>query len=477
MRKLSGRRSALNFGAALALAALCVAAACSGGGGSSSAAPPPVYRTPGPPPGETPPPGIVRKYVKRVVIIVQENRSFDNLFHGFPGARTARYGYLHDGTKVALRAAGLRGPDVSHVWRDAINDWNHGKMNGFDLNRSNGHQAGRYAYQYVAKRYIKPYWDMAQQYVLADEMFPTMFGGSFTAHLDLIAGTTNLRSGVAEVDVPLALPWGCDAPGGTRTSLLDTSRIERWGGGPFPCFTQFATAADLLDRARVSWAYYAPAVGGRNIAGKVWSEFDAISAVRRGPDWSRNVISPPGRVLEDIAAGHLPRVAWIIPDSTDSDHAGEGSDTGPSWVTSIVNAVGESPYWDSTVILVLWDDWGGWYDSVAPPQLGLQGLGHSSTVHRDFRVRSSRARLAHAVRVWEHTPVYRRGIRNAVARLAADRRRLYRRTRQQHLRRFRFHAGGAALPTDFRAILPIVLLGEARVASSSRLAISSGATG
>ena len=124
-------------------------------------------------------------------------------------------------------------------------------MNGFDLNRSNGHQAGRYAYQYVAKRYIKPYWDMAQQYVLADEMFPTMFGGSFTAHLDLIAGTTNLRSGVAEVDVPLALPWGCDAPGGTRTSLLDTSRIERWGGGPFPCFTQFATAADLLDRARV----------------------------------------------------------------------------------------------------------------------------------------------------------------------------------------------------------------------------------
>jgi phospholipase C len=375
MRKLSGRRPTLSFGAALALAALCTAAACSGGGGASSAARPPVYGTPGPPPGETPPPGTVRKYVKRVVVIVQENRSFDNLFHGFPGARTARYGYLHDGTKVALRAAGLTGPDVSHVWRDAINDWNHGKMNGFDLNRSNGHQAGRYAYQYVAKRYIEPYWDMAQQYVLADEMFPTMFGGSFTAHLDLIAGTTDLRSGVAEVDVPLALPWGCDAPGGTRTSLLDTSRIERWGGGPFPCFTQFATAADLLDRAHVSWAYYAPAVGGRNIAGKVWSEFDAISAVRRGPDWSRNVISPPGRVLEDIGAGRLPRVAWIIPDSTDSDHAGEGSDTGPSWVTSVVNAVGESPYWDSTVIVVLWDDWGGWYDSVAPPQLDYRGLG------------------------------------------------------------------------------------------------------
>ena len=355
------------------LVALLLAAGCSGGGGGSAGVPVAPPGGGGPPP--TSPPA-ARKYIKHIVVIVQENRSFDNLFHGFPNARSASYGYLHDGTKVALKPAGLLGPDISHVWLDAIHDWDKGRMNGFDLNPLGpGKRAGRYAYQYVSRRYVEPYWTMARRYALADEMFPTMFGGSFTAHLDLIAGTTNLRSGLAEVDVPLAKPWGCDAPGGTKTSVLYGNRGEVWGGGPFPCLTQFATMADLLDAAGVSWAYYAPAVTGGGIAGKVWSEFDAIQNVRRGPDWGRNVVSPASAVLQDAAAGTLPALSWVIPDAADSDHAGEGSDTGPSWVASVVNAVGEGPDWDSTAIVVLWDDWGGWFDSVPPPQLDFRGLG------------------------------------------------------------------------------------------------------
>ena len=137
---------------------------------------------------------MVREHIKHVVIIVQENRSFDNFFHGFKGADTADYGYMHDGTKVALRPASLSGQDLSHGWQDALNDWNEGKMDRFDENRlGNGEEAGRYAYQYVDRRYIEPYWSMAEQYVLADDMFATEFGGSFTAHLDLIAATSNLR--------------------------------------------------------------------------------------------------------------------------------------------------------------------------------------------------------------------------------------------------------------------------------------------
>ncbi|MGC1382021.1 MAG: alkaline phosphatase family protein, partial [Candidatus Baltobacteraceae bacterium] len=317
-----------------------------------------------------------RKHIKHIVIVVQENRSFDDFFHGFRGARYATFGYMHDGTKVRLQPTGLRGPDISHVWQVAIGDWDHGRMDGFDLNPLGpGRRAGRYAYQYVARRYVEPYWTMAKRYVLADAMYPTMFGGSFTAHLDLIAGTTNLRSNLAEVDAPLGQPWGCDAPSGTKTSLLYTSRGEVWGGGPFPCFSQFSTMADLLDAGRITWAYYAPAVDGGNVAGRVWSEFDAIAAVRRGRDWARNVISPSSTVLGDASAGRLPQVAWVIPDAANSDHAGEGADTGPSWVAAVVNAIGESPDWDSTAIVVLWDDWGGWYDSVPPPQLDFRGLG------------------------------------------------------------------------------------------------------
>ncbi len=372
MRAVSRSGAALTPRGALSAALLAVVAGCSGGGSSQGGGmAPPVVASPPP----TPPPRQLRKYIKHVVVIVQENRSFDDLFHGFPGARYATYGYMHDGTRVTLRPTTLTGPDISHVWDDAIVDWDHGKMDGYDLNPLGpGRAAGRYAYQYVDPKYIRPYWSMAKQYVLADHMFSTMFGGSFTAHLDLIAGTTDLQGGLAEVDVPLGLPWGCDAAAGTRTSTIDRSRTEAWGRGPFPCFTQFATMADLFDAANVSWAYYAPQVS--EAGGRVWSEFDAMSAVRHGPDWKRNVISPPSRVLQDAADGRLPDVAWVIPDVADSDHAGERKrDTGPAWVASVVNAIGQSAAWDSTAIVVLWDDWGGWFDSVPPPQLDYRGLG------------------------------------------------------------------------------------------------------
>ena len=374
MRKLSSRNAPLNAQRAFVLA-LASLAACSSGGSGGSPVPPPIHGTPGPPPQSTPPPREVRAHIKHVVIVVQENRSFENFFHGFPGARTAKYGYLHDGTRVRIHPVTLVGKDIAHAWSDGISDWDNGRMDRFDLNRlSDGQQAGAYAYGYVPHRYIEPYWSMARQYVLADAMFPTMFGGSFTAHLDLIATTTNLHSGEAEVDNPLAMPWGCDAPSGTRTSILNASRSEGAGDGPFPCFKQFATMADLMDAAHVSWAYYAPAVKGGNTGGRVWSEFDSIESVRYGSDWRADVISPPSAILDDVAKKRLRSVSWVIPDWQDSDHPGV-PDHGPSWVSSVVNAIGESPYWNSTAIVVLWDDWGGWYDSMPPPQLDFRGLG------------------------------------------------------------------------------------------------------
>ena len=199
----------LGVGAALVAFAL---AACSSGGGGASA--PPIL----PPPTQGPPQrGPEGKYLKHVVVIVQENRTFNDIFAGFKGADTSLYGYTHAGAKIRLRAITFKGPDVLHNWGNAMADWNGGHMNGFDKSLyANGKPAGEYVYAYLERKQVAPYWTMAREYALADQMFPTMFGPSFTAHIDLIASTTNLSPGEAEVDGPTGQPWGCDARTGRR---------------------------------------------------------------------------------------------------------------------------------------------------------------------------------------------------------------------------------------------------------------------
>ncbi|MBV8490682.1 MAG: hypothetical protein JO199_09150, partial [Candidatus Eremiobacteraeota bacterium] len=153
-------------------------------------------------------------------------------------------------------------------------------------------------------------------------------------------------------------------------SYIDSQRNYH-SDGPYPCFTQFHTMADTLDAAHLSWRFYTTPVYG---IGSYWSPFAAISNVRYGPDWN-HVVTPPPAVLTDIAKGYLANVVWVTPDVPYSDHAGGSSSMGPSWVAAIVNAIGKSKYWDSTAIVVLWDEWGGWYDDAVPPQITFKGLG------------------------------------------------------------------------------------------------------
>jgi phospholipase C len=127
----------------------------------------------------------------------------------------------------------------------------------------------------------------------------------------------------------------------------------------YPCFDH-ETLADLLDNAGVSWRYYAPS------AGSIWTGPNAIHHLRFGSDWANDVVLKPAQVLTDIATGQLANVSWVIPTGQASDHAVINQGLGPSWVASIVNAIGQSQYWNNTVILITWDDWGGWYDHVAP---------------------------------------------------------------------------------------------------------------
>ncbi|MBV9263054.1 MAG: hypothetical protein JO324_01955 [Candidatus Eremiobacteraeota bacterium] len=361
----------------------CAIAACGG-------AVRPYSATNGLPPIASDATGTTTNPIKHVVIVIQENRSFDNLFATYPGADGTKVGAvaamppsiaqscsppITQPTTIPLQESHLAGGvDLDHIYNGYKTELDGGKMDGFDLvgqsADGSGPPACTLAYQYVNPAEIKPYWDIAQQYVLADHTFQTQGSSSFTAHQDLIAGGTQITATHAVIDNPTWYPWGCDAPAKVVTAIIKryTHQVYRYAG-PFPCF-EYPTLRDLLDAKGVSWKFYAVKVNKppHGLGPGIWSAFDAIKAVRYSSEWGTNVTRSNLDFFTDIKSRRLPAVSWITPDASDSDHPAEQSDTGPSWVASIVNAVGKSPYWKSTAVVILWDDWGGFYDHAPPPK-------------------------------------------------------------------------------------------------------------
>jgi phospholipase C len=307
--------------------------------------------------------------IQHVVILIQENRSFDNFFATFPGADGTTRGKIHTGAIVALAKRNLLDShDLPHSYYNFLTDYDKGKLDGFDVSATEQGTPALQPYQYVDPAQVVVYWTLAKRYVLTDHMFTTQGSDSFTAHQDLIAGGTEIGSNESIVDTPSASPWGCDAPPGTYTSLVSRSGAPAWGKGPFPCFT-YATLAELLDRKNVTWRYYA------TFPKTNWNAFEAIRSIRYGSRWSKNVSTPQKAIFNDISDGTLAAVSWVIPTADYSDHPGEPRDYGPDWIGSVVNAIGESGYWKSTAIFIVWDDWGGFYDHVPPRRLSFGGLG------------------------------------------------------------------------------------------------------
>jgi phospholipase C len=330
--------------------------------------------------------------IAHVVVIVQENRTFNNFFATFPGADGSTTGKVITDRKcripndrtVKLKLADLvNQKDFNHYFQAYHTAYDGGKMDGFDtIKYKDDTNACLFPYQYVKPWLVRPYWDMAKQYVLAEHMFTTQGSGGFTNHQDLITDGTLIERGESMVNFPTCsgghCHWGCDAPPNTHTSLITDDDVLHLGKGPFPCSNDFPlkyrTIRDLLDAHGISWKYYLPSPCC-STNGRLFDAFDVIYPVRRGPEWKTNISSPETNVLSDIAASRLPAVSWVIPDTDNSDHPSAKIDNGPAWVASIVNAIGASPYWDSTAIIVVWDDWGGLYDNLAPPQHPYGGLG------------------------------------------------------------------------------------------------------
>jgi phospholipase C len=319
----------------------------------------------------------LRQHIKHVVIIIQENRSFDNFFKGFPGADSASTGLSHSG-RVPLEPVDLNFPaDVDHQHRAFVQEYDDGRMDGWDQVSTSPRQPATFPYAYVPRAQIEPYWTMAERWTLADHMFQSNTGPSFPAHLYLVAGQSDLTASNPNHLETTRFAWGCDSPPNATVTRLDALRIEV--PGPFPCL-DFPTLADVADAAGISWRYYAPPLDS---LGDIWSAFDAIKHIRYGPQWN-DVVSPETRVLEDARRGDLPAISWVVPTAANSDHpfprhattsdVGIDAQYGPDWVASVVNAVGSGPLWNSTAIFVIWDDWGGWYDHVTPPELDRMGL-------------------------------------------------------------------------------------------------------
>ena len=339
----------------------------------------------------TPPPPVAGK-INHVVIIFQENRTPDNLFHDpvliSRGADIASSGLNSKGQTLPLTPVSLAVPyDLGHSHNAFLAEWNNGQMDGADkvkVTCPNGppHCAPpNPQYQYVQASDVQPYFMLAETFTFGDRMFQTNQGPSFPAHQYIVSGTSAL-SPTSKFDIsenPVAFNssahTGCIAPPGSTVGIIDTTDsnpLTNQTQTSYPC-TDHATLTDLLDAAAINWKYYTP------VLGSIWTGPNAIQHMC-GPDapppngtncigteWTNHVVIGKTNVLTDIAAGTLPAVSWVIPTGQASDHAVGNDGSGPSWVAAVVNAIGTSQYWKDTAIIITWDDWGGWYDHVPPP--------------------------------------------------------------------------------------------------------------
>jgi phospholipase C len=316
--------------------------------------------------------------IKHIVYIVQENRSFDNLFQGYPGADTVSKGQISNGKWIELKPVSLAAYYVIDHSDDAMFAACNGtgklpgtdcRMNGFNNEMAYGFpRKVKYGeYVYVPHRESKPYFDMAHEGVLADRMFQSQLDESFVAHQYIIAAQAQ-----SSVNLPYG-PWGCE--GGASDTIYTITAQRTQGPMQQACF-DYKTLGDELDQAGLSWRFYASQYGSKSSgSGGTWSSYQAVRHIYYGRDWKKDVISPNWKFITDVRAGKLAHFTWITPVCDDSDHVNCPDGYGPSWVSALVNTVGQSKFWNSTAIFIQWDDWGGLYDHVPPPYKGYDSLG------------------------------------------------------------------------------------------------------
>ena len=332
--------------------------------------------------------------IKHIIVIMQENRSFDTYFGTYPGAN----GIPMSGgvptvcvpdpkTNQCLKPyhdtedKNLGGP---HGANNAVKDIDGGKMDGFV---ASAERAGRFCRPphprcgggkdvmgYHDRGEIPNYWAYADNFVLQDRMFEPNASWSLPSHLFMVSEWSALCTRAGD-------PSSC-------TSALDDPEIPRDFGGKTPPDYPWTDLTYLLHRKQVSWAYYViegqvPDTANGAMNGPqgrlgvhtpgIWNPLPSFDTVKA--DGELGNIQPLRNFFAAAKSGTLPAVVWICPSQPYSEHPPALVSVGQAYVTALVNAVMQGPDWNSSAIFISWDDWGGFYDHVVPPQVDQNGYG------------------------------------------------------------------------------------------------------
>lgn len=298
--------------------------------------------------------------IRHVIFLIKENHSFDNLFARFPGA---------DGTAVARKGKSVvhlgttpypTTVDVQHSRNSVVTAVNGGKMNGFYRIPRAVEHGFDYADTAYTRSEIPAYWAYARHFTLADHFFSTVLASSFPNHLVTVTSRPLHVDGNPVEASYNPRSWGCDGAKGTKVDMVSHGRHREVR----PCFNA-RTLADEAQAHGVSWRYYAPP---RGQIGYIWSTLDSIKHIRYSRLWSSHVL-PEERFAADVSRGKLASVTWLVPDLVVSDHPPASMCSGENWTIEQINAIMRSRFWKSTLIVLTWDDFGGFYDHVPPPKL------------------------------------------------------------------------------------------------------------
>ncbi len=300
--------------------------------------------------------------IEHLVVLMQENHSFDNYFGTYPGADG-----LPAGLCMPLDPAGPPdGPcqepfhlgdndveldDPDHSRNTARQQLNGGRMDGFIAALDRRNQDGRLAMGYYDDRDLPFYWNLADHYVLFDRFFSSAVGGSFINHLYWVAGIPD-DSGSQELAAYLA-----DKP----------------------------TIFDRLQQRGIDWKFYVQNYDpeltyrtvdnypGNRASQVIWAPLLTFDRFLDDPELNGRIVDL-SQYYEDLAADTLPAVSFLVP-SGPSEHPPSSVLSGQRFVKTLLQSLMQSEAWDRSAFLLTYDDWGGWYDHVAPPQVDAYGYG------------------------------------------------------------------------------------------------------
>jgi phospholipase C len=281
------------------------------------------------------------RQIEHILFLIQENHSFDNYFGTFPGADG-----LPAGIKLPLYPGGPGAVapfhfsfnlshDLNHSWETAHTAYNGGKMDGFIFAERSLDTMG-----YYDGSDIPNYWAYAGHFTLCDRFFSSLMGPSLPNHLYTIAA----QSG-----------------GEIR------NRVKPPQGG-----YDFKTLAELLENSHISWKYYDGKANPHSFW--LWNPLPGFTSFMRDKRLMAHLVSNLD-YFKDIRNGALPAVAWIVPNIRESEHPPVNIQLGMWYTTAVVNALMKSRYWRNTLLIITWDDYGGFYDHATPVQVDQYGYG------------------------------------------------------------------------------------------------------